>query len=143
MKTRRTRNKRRKTNKRRGGFVLKYPKIDDTAKEMVESDLNYRGEPDEDDGRIYRYHLVLVPLDMIPSKAWNPIRFKSNCKLLEERKTTKPILLGLGYDGKIQLVDGNHRTECAKQYGYTHIPAIIDSPLYAKMKDKFIDLQFP
>lgn len=135
MKTKRNNRFKKRTSKRSryrrfgGNLDIKYPKIDASVKDWVI--LNIASND---------YHLVLFPLDKIPAKSWAQIRYDANCKLLEERKTTRPIILGLSMKDEIMIVDGNHRSVCAKEKGYTHIPAIVEPSLYKKMKLDIIDM---
>lgn len=120
-KTRKTARRRKTYNKRVGGSPYKViaPKI---ARDPVSWDILH-SEFEENDGD---YVLILVPLSIIPARNWNPDRYVENCKIIKRLGTIRPITIGeSSIDGSVSIVDGNHRAFCAKELGYTFIPAFV------------------
>ena len=73
------------------------------------------------------WYIANVPLNIIKYDNWEPYRYKHNMALISTTKSVQPIILG-DFDKdnqKYTLQDGNHRSFCSNELGYTHIPAII------------------
>uniref|UniRef100_A0A914WZ62 ParB/Sulfiredoxin domain-containing protein n=1 Tax=Plectus sambesii TaxID=2011161 RepID=A0A914WZ62_9BILA len=91
---------------------------------------------DEDNYESWRekkyYHrrmLVYVPLSTISFKNWENSRYERLLDGIPKRGCT-PIMLGTIENGKWTLVDGNHRCCALEQFGYSVVPAIIETECY-------------
>jgi hypothetical protein len=83
-----------------------------------------------------------VPLSMIAiPDVWSPHRYEDAYRLLKERGSIPPIDVYWRKEiGKFGISDGIHRTNAARDLGYTGIPAQM-YPSEAKILDKPQKLQ--
>lgn len=77
-------------------------------------------------GLWYEDILEYIPIDKIDmQEVWNKGRYKDNTEWLIKTGRFPPIRVGYNEEmGKYEIGDGIHRTNVARDMGYTHIPAI-------------------
>jgi hypothetical protein len=79
-----------------------------------------------DDGYWYEEVFQYIPIEQIKFDPWNNERAKDNLNKLVDTKSMPPVIASFDSEKqKYILTDGNHRTNAAKELGYTHVPAIV------------------
>lgn len=69
--------------------------------------------------------LQLIPLNKIPYENRDQLRYNMNLQSIRSSSKIEPIRL-VYEDNKYFIDDGNHRSFCCNELGYTHIPAIVE-----------------
>ena len=80
----------------------------------------------EEDGFWFEELFMNIPISQIEYNPWSSVREKDNMEKLKETGKMPPVVAYFDEEkGKYSLSDGNHRTNAAKVFGYSHVPAIV------------------